>query len=461
MKIMISLNYVFRKLRYGTSNVIRQLWHRLPAPENFKMKIKHGMFSKLPFLFRRTTAYRDWQNFIAAQGLQKFIESADGSELDLRDDLAVGSNSDNPYVSYHDAAPPVNSPVKLIAFYLPQFHAIPENDKWWGSGFTEWNNVKPAQSQFDRHYQPHVPGELGYYDLQNSNAQARQVELAKHYGVGGFCFYTYWFGGKLLLEKPVENYLNDPNLDLQFCLCWANENWTRRWDGKENEILMEQRHSPEDDLAFIQYVSRFMRDKRYIRIGGKPLLLVYRPSLLPSAKATARRWRSWCQQNGIGEIYLAYTQSFEIVDPSEIGFDAAIEFPPNNSNPPDVTKIIKNAKSDFGGTVYDWRIFVLKSRNYRKPDYMLFRGVCPSWDNTARRKSKATIYINSSPRGYQEWLTNAVTETCTRIANPEERLIFVNAWNEWAEGAHLEPDQKYGYAYLDATRRALTGEDSF
>jgi lipopolysaccharide biosynthesis protein len=359
------------------------------------------------------------------------------------------------YVPLLEAAPLEQKPVKLICFYLPQFHPIPENDAWWGEGFTEWTNVKPAEPQFAGHYQPHVPGELGYYDLRDPQVQRRQVALARLYGIEGFCFYLYWFGGKRLLEAPVENYLNDSRLDLPFCLCWANENWSRRWDGLDSEVLIAQQHSPEDDLAFIQDVARYMRDPRYIRIDGKPLLLVYRPSLLPSARETAQRWRNWCGESGVGEIFLAYTQSFEAVDPGKYGFDAAVEFPPNNSAPPNITESVSPLTADFACNVYDWRVLVERSEKYRQPGYALFRGVCPAWDNTPRRKSNATIFLNNSPMLYQRWLGNAIRDTQKFRANPDERLIFVNAWNEWAEGAYLEPDERFGYAYLEATRMAL------
>ncbi len=345
-------------------------------------------------------------------------------------------------------------PVKLIAFYLPQFHAIPENDQWWGTGFTEWTNVRPATPQFKGHYQPHVPDRLGYYDLTDVETQRRQVELAEKYGLGGFCFYFYWFGGKTLLETPVQNYLDDESLGLPFCLCWANENWSRRWDGRDQELLIAQHHSAQDDIAFVAHIAKYLRDPRYIRVDGKPLLIVYRPNLLPSAKDSAARWRNWCADNGIGEIYIAYVQSFEAADPASYGFDAAIEFPPNRSSAPDVRSEVV-ADKEFVGRVLDWSVLPERSRNYEKPSYTLFRGVNPSWDNTARRKRDGTIFVNSTPDLYEEWLRNAAEDTVERFEEPSKRLVFVNAWNEWAEGAHLEPDARLGFAYLEATKRAL------
>lgn len=425
------------------SKSIRYMWRRLPLPVRHKMGLKNILFKSLPFLFCRTLVYRTWQ-------------SANFSTDRLSDNLsykAVAKESE--YVTLLKAQPLKNVPVKIICFYLPQFHSISENDMWWGEGFTEWSNVLPANPQFSGHYQPHLPEELGTYNLLNPAIQHRQIELAKLYGIGGFCFYFYWFGGKRLLETPVQNYLDDKSLDLPFCLCWANENWTRRWDGLDREILIAQKHSPEDDLAFIQHISQYMNDSRYIRIDGKPLLLVYRPGLLPSAKDTSDRWRTYCRENGIGEIYLAYTQSFEIVEPSKYGFDAAVEFPPNNSAPPNITKKVTPHSKDFKCTIYDWRVFVERSEKYLETKYNLFRGVCPSWDNTARKKNQSTVFLNSSPALYQHWLENATQDTLERQSNPDERLIFINAWNEWAEGAHLEPDQRYGYAWLQATRDAL------
>ncbi|MES9903747.1 MAG: glycoside hydrolase family 99-like domain-containing protein [Sedimenticola sp.] len=354
-----------------------------------------------------------------------------------------------------DAEPIKDVPTNLIAFYLPQFHQIPENDAWWGKGFTEWTNVKRATPQFNGHYQPHIPGNLGYYDLDDADILGRQVNLAKLYGIGGFCFYFYWFAGKRLLEKPIRRYLSSSELDLPFCLCWANENWTRRWDGQNSDILIAQQHSEIDDIEFIKYISQYFRDPRYIRVQGNPLLLVYRPALLPSPRKTAKRWRKWCQENGIGAIHLAYTQSFESANPKRYGFDSAVEFPPNNIRAPIITGEMDGLNDTFSGVIYDYSSLAKRSYLYKRPDYLLYRGVCTSWDNTARRMNNASVFLGSSPSIYGRWLESAVMDTVKHIEDKTQRLVFVNAWNEWAEGARLEPDQKYGYAYLQATRDSL------
>lgn len=433
--------------RETVSNISRHAWHAAPISFDTKRKFKQFAFSNFSWLFSWSKAYQSWVNFTSPMNSFSAVPRVVEPQLITEDDE---------YVPLLAAEPLKNKPVKVICFYLPQYHPIPENNVWWGEGFTEWTNVRPAKPQFAGHYQPHIPGELGYYNLLDGKVQRRQVELAKLYGVGGFCFYFYWFAGKRLLETPVANYLTDPSLDLPFCLCWANENWSRRWDGLDSEILMAQQHSEADDIAFIEHVSRYMRDPRYIRIDGKPLLLVYRPSLLPSAKETALRWRKWCKENDIGEIYLAYTQSFEAVDPAGYGFDAAIEFPPNNSAPPNVTQSVAPLNDDFAATVYDWSIFVERSKAYKKTKYKIFRSACPAWDNTARRKNKGIIFIKNTPNLFQQWLQNAIRNTLESTSNEDEKLIFINAWNEWAEGAHLEPDAKYGYANLQAVRDALS-----
>ncbi|MBI5632831.1 MAG: glycoside hydrolase family 99-like domain-containing protein [Nitrospirae bacterium] len=342
--------------------------------------------------------------------------------------------------------------IRLIAFYLPQFHPIPENDEWWGKGFTEWYNVSRAIPQFIGHYQPHLPGELGFYDLRIKEVQARQIELALQYGVSGFCFHFYWFNGKTLLEGPIRQFAE--NYEFPFCINWANENWTRRWDGESNEILIAQKHSPEDDIHFIEYVSGYLRKKQYIRIDSKPLLIIYRPSLFPDPLATARRWREWCRDNGIGEIFLALTHSFEHVEPETIGFDAAIEFPPNTFPLSDISDRLNIINLDYKGVPLDYEDAINYSMHQIRPHYKKFRGVCPGWDNEARRPGRGTVLVNSTPKAYKRWLRGLCDYTI-RNFEPQERLIFINAWNEWAESAYLEPDRRYGYAYLQATAEAL------
>jgi lipopolysaccharide biosynthesis protein/2-polyprenyl-3-methyl-5-hydroxy-6-metoxy-1,4-benzoquinol methylase len=429
-----------------TLDGVRFAWSVFPLPRRMKGRLKGALLTQFPSLF---TSYRNWASKHTLDAhLKSYLNSISDMEVFQTD------STTSLFVPLLQSDPLESKPVKIICFYLPQYHAIAENDAWWGEGFTEWTNVKPAQPQFINHYQPHIPGELGYYNLLDSTTQRRQIELAKLYGIEGFCFYFYWFGGKRLLETPIENYANDSSLDLPFCLCWANENWSRRWDGLDHEMLIAQQHSPEDDLAFIEHIAKYMRDPRYIRIDGKPLLIVYRPGLLPDPNATVARWRNWCREHGIGEIYLSYTQSFEAVDPATYDFDAAIEFPPNNSALPNITNQVKPLRSDFEANVYDYRVFIERSENYEVPKYKLFRSACPSWDNTARRKNKGSILLNSSPFLYQKWLANAIQYTENTQEIKDERLIFVNAWNEWAEGAHLEPDQRYGCAYLEATRMA-------
>jgi SAM-dependent methyltransferase len=392
-------------------------------------------------------------------------ESAGAAVGQIRDN-EVSETARNTFVSRWSERLADLTDIRLIAFLLPQYHPIPENDEWWGKGFTEWTNVAKAQPNFAGHYQPHRPADLGYYDLRLPEVRQQQADLARGAGIHGFCYYHYWFGGHRLLERPLNDVLELGQPDFPFCICWANENWTRRWDGLESAVLMAQKHSDEDDAAFIRSLLPTLKDRRYIRINGRPLVIVYRMSLLPDPKRTATIWREIAREAGLGELYLAYVQSFDSwarnEKPSDFNFDAAVEFPPHGCGVPSRDPV-QGMDPAFKGVIYDYPLTAQQTLMKALPSYPMFRGVMPSWDNTARKQHASHIFVNSSPEAYENWLSQALRFTDT-FAQGDERIVFINAWNEWGEGNHLEPDVKYGHAYLDATRRALnriTGQAGF
>jgi hypothetical protein len=355
--------------------------------------------------------------------------------------------------------------LRSIAMYLPQFHEIPENNEWWGEGFTEWTNVRKAQPRFAGHYQPHVPGQLGYYDLRDPAARQAQAELAKEYGISGFCYYHYWFNGKRLLEHPFNEILASGKPDFPFCLCWANENWSRRWDGSEQHILMGQNYSDADSLDFINSLVPAFRDERYIRVNGKPLLLLYRTGLLPDVKRTAQIWREAMIKAGIGDLYLVRVENhMDTVlgaepTPDETGFDAAMEFAPYWGSMGEQVKNLSEAGLptqllDQDLRVYDYSRCMQNMLSKPVPPYKLFRGAFPTWDNSARRKKDPLLFVNSTPASYALWVSQIARYTLDNFAG-DERLLFINAWNEWGEGCHLEPDEENGLGYLEANRLAL------
>lgn len=347
----------------------------------------------------------------------------------------------------------VDSRIRAIAFYLPQFHPIPENDAWWGRGFTEWTNVTRAVPQFEGHYQPHLPGELGFYDLRLPEVQRRQMELAKNYGLYGFCYHYYWFSGKKLLDRPLTQHLADPTMEFPFCVSWANENWTRRWDGREDDVLMAQHYRDEDANDFIQDLLPVLQDPRYITIDGRPLILVYRVDMIPNVLEVVREWRQICHENQMPDPYLVAVQSFKISDPRPYGFDAAVEFPPHQTLPSAPPGGVSLLNPDYQGQVHDYLSIIPDTIHW--PDYRLFKCVMPSWDNEARKPGKGISFVRATPAAYRTWLGKVVAATDAHHGKREEKLVFINAWNEWAEGAHLEPDRRFGYAYLHATAEVL------
>lgn len=427
-----------------------------------KRAFKNAFFSSCGWAISKTGHYQRWKQFNAqeqAVGTLPEVPPTLAPEL-TREKLAMELYRPlrERHPEYSDPWPRVEPTrrytTRAIAFFLPQFHTVPENDNWWGEGFTEWTNVTKAVPQFVGHYQPHLPGALGFYDLTNPEILKKQAKLARAYGIEGFCIYHYWFGGRRILEKPAELLLSHPDIDINYCLCWANENWTRRWDGLESDVLLGQQHSPADDIAFIESMFPYFRDERYIRIEGKPVLVVYRPSLLPDAGATAARWREACRAAGIGEIYLMATHSFERIDPRSIGFDGATQFAPNGSGVPVRNNAVNPIWPEYRGNVFDYRDLVATAAVTPAADFDLFRCVAPGWDNSARKPGFGNTFINSTPRAYGEWLAQACSDTLRRFSQ-NKRLVFINAWNEWAEGAHLEPDRYFGHAYLEKTREIL------
>jgi lipopolysaccharide biosynthesis protein len=360
---------------------------------------------------------------------------------------------------------PMTEPVRLIAFFLPQFHPTPENDQWWGKGFTEWRSVVQARPLFRGHYQPHLPADLGFYDLRLPEVRDAQAALARQYGIFGFCYYHYWFNGRRLLGRPLDDVLASGRPDFPFCVCWANEDWTRAWDGRSGERLIGHQYSPEDDRRHVRWLARAFEDERYIRVDGKPLFLVYRARLLPDPLRTTDLWREEAQRLGIGELFLAAVESLsdERGDPSPLGFDAAVEFQPDwkrlgtplrRGRHWDALRALGVSNRAYRQhRIYDYEAVVQGMLEKPSPSYARFSCVTPSWDNTPRRNADGVVLKGSAPGLYARWLGAAAGEALSGA--PERALVFINAWNEWGEGNHLEPSQRWGRAYLEATRDAL------
>jgi lipopolysaccharide biosynthesis protein len=365
----------------------------------------------------------------------------------------------NRFVKYQKN-PSINPLVKLIAFYLPQFHPFPENDEWWGKGFTEWTNVGKALPNYVGHYQPHCPIHFGYYDLRVPEVMEEQARLAKEYGIYGFSYYFYWFDGKILMDTPLEMMLANKKVNIPFCFTWANENWSRRWDGQENDVLIAQNHSDEDSSAFIRHLVKYFKDERYIRIDGKPILIIYRANIIPNMATTAKIWRDELLKHGIPGLYLISAQSFGIRSPEVFDFDASVEFPPHTTHSSVIRNELELVNPEYHGPIYSYEQVVTNAVLSKEPDYKLYRTAMLSWDNTARKQNNSHMFHGFSLLRYKQWLSSIVNKV---HSNPkytvDEKIVFVNAWNEWAEGTHLEPDQKFGYGYLQTTYDVLRHYD--
>jgi lipopolysaccharide biosynthesis protein len=354
--------------------------------------------------------------------------------------------------------------IRPIAIYLPQFHPIFENDNWWGKGFTEWTNVTKAKPRFEGHYQPHLPADLGFYDLRLEESRLAQEALAKEFGIEGFCYYHYWFNGKRILSEPIDRKLKNPIEDLPFFLCWANENWTRIWDGGENEVLLEQIYSEKDNEEHMIYLcENFFNDNRYMRVNGKPIFVIYKPFLIMDIKKTILLWRRIAREKGIGELHLGCMIGAESEeDIKALGFDFGVDFQPKFQS---IKKIKKNFifrifrkigllpnKHQLNDRIYDYHNFV-ELQLQRSFSSFISPFLTPMWDNSSRRKKNAFMFKNSSPEVYGKWLKHI--RDYYPWAQSAEKFIFINAWNEWAEGNHLEPCQKWGKQFLEKTKEII------
>ncbi|KQR63365.1 glycoside hydrolase family 99-like domain-containing protein [Acidovorax sp. Leaf160] len=391
--------------------------------------------------------------------LPAFAHSPSGKILQIQSRESV---ADFPYyepqVNY--ARSIVHKDVRVLSYYLPQFHPTPENDEWHGTGFTEWTKVRAANPLFKGHYQQHIPhSDIGYYLLDSPDVLRRQVSEMRRAGVHGQVFYHYWFSGRMILEKPAQMLLSHPDIAMPFCFCWANENWTRRWDGNEREILLGQTYSADDAKAFIRYLIPYFKDSRYIRVGTRPVLMVYRPSSIPNPSEYIGIWAEECASAGVDIPYVVAVLTRGATNPNDFQMDAGTErvlHDWTDGNVEDQRSSLQAYWPMTGGVLSydDVRNFYTAQRDRKPFDY--FRSTVPMWDNTARYGTGALLLHGSTPESFQRWMEEAIADAEANLPS-DRRFVIVNAWNEWAEGTHLEPDARYGYSYLNSVGRALSG----
>lgn len=363
--------------------------------------------------------------------------------------------------------------MKTICFYLPQYHPTEENNKWWGQGFTEWTNVTKALPRFRGHYQPQLPSDLGFYDLRLEETRVAQAALAAEYGIGGFCYYHYWFSGKLMLERPLLEMLESGKPDFPFCLCWANEKWIRSWDNETQEVLLDQTYNDQEHLDHIQWLMPFLKDSRYINVAGKPVLLVYRVDEIPNIVEKLNIWRKYAVSQGLPGLYLCvvnnYKNTLSAEKLIEYGFDAVVDFQPNGRDFPNRKKInflkyavprilnkvagvlrIKNFKKFPVTDEYSYREIINKISLKKATSHHVFPTAFPSWDNSPRKKVNATVLQNEDAELFRKFLE--ISKKQVSSYSEQEQIVFINAWNEWAEGCHLEPDLKHGRKFLEVVK---------
>lgn len=349
---------------------------------------------------------------------------------------------------------------KVIAFYLPQFHSIPENDEWWGLGFTEWVNTKKAKSLFKGHVQPKEPLNDNYYCLLDRRTQEWQAKLAEEKGIDGFCYYHYWFNGKRLLDKPMELMLENKNIKLPFCISWANEPWARTWDGKNKEVLIDQVYGGKSEWAeHFEYLKNFFIDSRYIKIENKPVMLIYRTQNIPDCDKMIEYWDSRCKKLGLGGIYVIETMnSFQKKSYSQKA-QAIVEFEPMltiRHHLPLYKQGIRFLKKKIGildkiDYEYVWKNIIKRDEEYGKKKML---GAFVSWDNTARKRNKGLVLTDATPKKF----SNCLKQQYKKAKELKSEFLFINAWNEWAEGTYLEPDKENKFEYIEEINKIIRTE---
>jgi hypothetical protein len=356
----------------------------------------------------------------------------------------------------------MNALARVIAFYLPQFHPIPENDQWWGKGFTEWTNVAKAKPLFRGHYQPHVPADLGFYDLRIPETRMAQADLAKKHGIEGFCYYHYWFGGRLILERPFNEVLDSGEPDYPFCVCWANHSWNSIWDGSPDRMLIEQIYpGMKDHEAHFYWLLRAFTDHRYITVDGKPLFLIYRPDDIPEIQKVTDFWRELAIKSGLKGLHLVGISHWQPDwDPYSRGLDAFIlqRLPHRNGfiqwSFPLMKLRMPISRKKYDLSIYSYKKVLSFLIQKNITDFLEYPCVLPNWDNTPRCGLNGLVLHGSTPELFRSHLRVAFEKIDDHP--PEHKLIFLKAWNEWAEGNHVEPDLRFGRGYLEVLKEEVT-----
>lgn len=346
--------------------------------------------------------------------------------------------------------------IRALAFYLPQMHITPENDYWWGAGFTEWTNVARSKPAYEGHYQPRLPADLGFYDLTNHEAIRRQADLVRRYGLSGLIFYYYRFTDGRLLDKPLETLYQNADIALEYCICWANENWTKRWDGNENSVIKRQDYSELGLSTIMKDFARYAQDPRYIRIDGRPIFLIYRQTDLEKNGISAVQLREYAEQEGVQNPYFVTVESMDLAGKTRQanfdGMDSACQFPPHNLGHP------IDADLSFTDAVFevnDYRLTCEIAASAIASSYKRFPGASCGWDNSPRNRVYGSALECVSPGAFQFWFEEAA-RYAQDFLHDTEKIVVINAWNEWAEGAYLEPDSIFGHQYLEAVDMVLT-----